>query len=144
MQTIKITPDSRLSIIDIDLNNYKDIQEAIGGHFETVKTQRLFDYRHSPLMLLVDEEGLLKDLPLNLAGCYFYGTDRHGCSIVGPILFAVPDGEYLRAPDDVQGLADQLMKDFGLIRDDEYIRAPEDVQKLKTQLTEDFGLIWEE
>lgn len=118
MQTIKITPDDRLSIIDIDLNNYKDIQKAVGGHFETVKTERLFNYRNSPLLLLVDEEGLLKDLPLNPPGCYFYGSDRHGHPIVGPILFAVPDGEYLRAPEDVRGLADQLMEDFGLLREE--------------------------
>lgn len=118
MQTIKITPDNRLSIIDIDLDNYKAIQKAVGGCFETVKTQTLFNYRNGPMLLLVDEEGLLKGLPPNAVGCYFYGTLRHGCPIVGPLLFAVPDGEYLRAPEDVRGLADQLMEDFGFLKEE--------------------------
>jgi hypothetical protein len=36
--------------------------------------------------MLVDEEGLLKNKPLNLAGCYLYETDKRHSPIVGDIL----------------------------------------------------------
>ena len=45
MKTIKITTDNKLTIIDVDFDDYRDIQKALGcERFETVKTQRLFDF----------------------------------------------------------------------------------------------------
>lgn len=36
--------------------------------------------------MIVNEEGLLKDLPLNRAGSLLYGTQFHGSPIVGDIV----------------------------------------------------------
>lgn len=65
MKTVKITTDNKISVIDVDLNDFRSIQQAIGGYFETVKTQKMFDYFKHPMMFLVDEEGHIKGLLLN-------------------------------------------------------------------------------
>lgn len=45
MKTIKITADNRLFVIDVDFDDYRDIQRAVGCEcFETVKTRKLFDF----------------------------------------------------------------------------------------------------
>ena len=68
-KTLKITTDDKISVIEVDVNNIKDLQNAIGGGLvEPVKTQKLWDYFKAPVLMLVDEEGLLKDLPLNFFG----------------------------------------------------------------------------
>ena len=90
MKTIKITTDNVVSIIDVNFNDFRSIQNAIGGYFETVKTQKMWDYFKCPMMFLADEEGHLKKLPLNQLGSYFYDTERHGWPIVGDIILAEP------------------------------------------------------
>ena len=40
MKTLKITTDNKISIIDLDFKDFRSIQQAIGGYFETVKTKR--------------------------------------------------------------------------------------------------------
>lgn len=72
MKTIKITTDNKLTIIDVDFDDYRDIQKAVGcERFETVKTQRLFDFFGQPVMMLVDESGLIKGLKPNAVASYF-------------------------------------------------------------------------
>lgn len=41
MKTVKVTTKNVVSIIDVDFDNYKDIQRAIGGRFEIVHTERM-------------------------------------------------------------------------------------------------------
>ena len=58
MKTVKVTTDNKISIIDVDFDDFRSIQRAIGGHFETVHTQLMEDYFKDPsLIMLVDEEG---------------------------------------------------------------------------------------
>ena len=46
-KTLKITTDDKISVIEVDVNNIKDLQNAIGGGLvEPVKTQKL-RYRRS-------------------------------------------------------------------------------------------------
>ena len=96
---IKVTSDLEITAIECPKNaNYRFLQEQIGGHIERVRPRRLYpllkacglDGNHC---LLVDDEGLLKDLPFNPLGCYLYGTDMHGAPIAGPILFVYETGE---------------------------------------------------
>ena len=65
MKTIKISTNNEVSVIDVDFNDFRSIKNAIGGYFETVKTQKMWDYFKRPMMFLADEEGHLKKLPLN-------------------------------------------------------------------------------
>lgn len=108
MKTVKVTTDNKISIIDVDFDDFRSIQQAIGGHFETVRTQLMVDYFKDPsVIMLVDEEGLIKDLPLNPVGSALYrGT------IAGDLIFAKTRGEDIMAPDDPEVLKDRLLHTF--------------------------------
>ena len=76
MKTLKITTDNKISIIDLDFD-HKSLREEVGGYVELVRTQKLLDYFKTKVVMIVDEEGLVKNLPMNPMGCYFYDTDKH-------------------------------------------------------------------
>ena len=108
MKTVKVTTDNKISIIDVDFDDFGSIQQAIGGHFETVHTQLMADYFKDPsVIMLVDEEGLVKGLPLNPVGSALYrGT------IAGDLIFARVQGEDIVAPDNPETLKDRLLHTF--------------------------------
>ncbi|MBY0758552.1 DUF3846 domain-containing protein [Sellimonas caecigallum] len=118
MKTVKVTTDNIVSIINVDFDDYRDIQKAVGGMFETVKTQRLFDYFRQPMMFLCDEEGHLKKLPLNQLGSYFYGTEKHGWPIAGDIIFTVPENEDLLGLENAEQVKEQLLSDFEFLKEE--------------------------
>ena len=119
MKTIKITANNKLSIIDADFDNYRDIQKAVGcEYFEIVKTQRLFDFFGGPVLFCVDESGLLKNLPLNWVGSFFYGTESHGHPIVGDIVFGIPLYDTIEAPKDVEGMKQKLLGMFEVLEEE--------------------------
>ena len=113
MKTVKVTTDNKISVIDVNFNDFRDIQRAIGGHFETVHTQLMADYFHDPsVIMLVDEEGLIKELPLNPVGSALYGTATHGIPLVGDLIFGIAAGEDIVAPDDAEAMKKRLMSTF--------------------------------
>ena len=119
MKTIKITTDNKLSIIDVDFNDYRDIQKAVGCDcFETVKTQFMYNFFGEPTLFFVDESGLLKDLPINLVGSAFYGMSLHGNPIVGDIVFGIPVYDTIEAPKDVEGMKQRLLETFGILEEE--------------------------
>lgn len=108
MKTVKITTDNKVSIIDVDFGNFRSIQKAIGGHFETVRTQLMVDYFKDPsVIMLVDEEGLIKGLPENATGCALYRG-----IIAGDLIFARIAGEDIVAPENAEALKDRLLHTF--------------------------------
>ena len=116
MKTIKITADDKISVVNVDFDDYRSIQQAIGCDlFEPVKTQILFDFFGQPVMMLVDESGLIKDLRPNSVASYLYGFFGHGQVIVGDIIFAKPMGEDIVAPDNIEEMKEKLMQRFGYI-----------------------------
>lgn len=118
-KTVKVTTDNKISLIDVDFSNLRSIQQAIGGHFETVRTQLMVDYfKDASMIMLVDEEGLIKGLPVNALSCALYGTPQHGCPIVGDLIFARIAGEDIVAPDDPETLKDRLLHTFIGLRED--------------------------
>lgn len=76
MKTIKITAHNKISIIDVDFGDYKAMQKAVGGYVETVATEQMYDFFKRPVIMLVDEEGHMKELELNVIG-----TVKNGCVI---------------------------------------------------------------
>lgn len=107
-KTVKVTTDNKISMIDVDFSNFRSIQQAIGGHFETVRTQLMADYFHDPsVIMLVDEEGLIKELPLNQVGSALYRG-----VIAGDLIFARIAGEDIVAPEDPEALRDRLLHTF--------------------------------
>nr|DAP89231.1 MAG TPA: protein of unknown function (DUF3846) [Caudoviricetes sp.] len=122
MKTIKITTDNKISIIDVNFDDHKDIQKAIGGYIEPVHTKTLFNYFKAPIYMLVDEEGLIKNLPVNVVASHFYGFKDHGCVIAGDAIFALAIGENLIGfgDRDSEQWMEKLLKDFsGLEKDGE-------------------------
>lgn len=93
MKTLKITTDNKISIIDVNLDDYRALQQEIGGYIETVHTQIMYDYFKAPVLMLVDEEGLIKNLPANAVASHFYGYQKHGHVIAGDAIFAISLGE---------------------------------------------------
>jgi hypothetical protein len=61
----------------------KSLQTAVGGYIEIVRSKNLPD----KMVMVVNEEGRLKNLKYNAFGCYIYGTEKHGNPIVGDIVF---------------------------------------------------------
>lgn len=113
MKTLKITTDNKISIIDLDFD-HKSLREEVGGYIELVRTQKLLDYFKTKVVMIVDEEGLVKNLPVNTIGCYFYNTSKHGCPIAGDMILGLLVGP------DITGLGDRdaeqwmekMLKDF--------------------------------
>ena len=55
MKTVKVTPDNIISVIDVNFDDFRDLQKAVGGHFEIVSTKTLYETFKMPMILLVDE-----------------------------------------------------------------------------------------
>lgn len=102
MNIIKVTPDLQVSIHTFPKGNTREemkaLAELIGCHtVEHVMPELLYSelgmhcnpYEPDSLTasMLVDEDGLAKELPLNPIGSYLYGTQLHGSPILGTILF---------------------------------------------------------
>ena len=85
-KAIKLHTDGRVEIIDVpqqkSLLDWFYLQLGC-GMIENVYPRGLED----PYMMVVDEEGLLKDSPvINYLGSYLYETQEHGHPIVGTVL----------------------------------------------------------
>lgn len=66
----------------LETADYETIGKAVGGYIEVVHPKGLPD----PYCMIVNEEGLLQNLPWNLFGSFLYGTIYHGNPIVGDIV----------------------------------------------------------
>lgn len=105
MKIIKINTNLELTTHEFPEGSIQEqndaLRDLIGdgcGIYERVMPRRLYTDLHMEahttmipgqcVSMLVDGEGLFKDsISLNPVGCYLYGTDKHGCPIVGDILF---------------------------------------------------------
>lgn len=101
MKGLIITTDNIIRIKDFTAPAYKSVGEAVGGYIEIVHPKRLT----SPYCMVVNEEGLLQHLPLNLHGSYLYCTDQHGSPIVGDVV--ILKEEYGDMGIDLAGLSDE-------------------------------------
>ena len=121
MKTLKITTDNKIRMIDIDMSDCKAIRKELGGYFETVHTKLMYEYYKAPVIMLVDEEGRCKCLPLNVVGSYFYGTQEHGDQIAGDVLLALVVGEDFTGftEGDARQWRDKLLNDFPVLEEGE-------------------------
>lgn len=82
MKVIKMTTDCRSELIDApEKITWSWCAEQIGCEWIEVVRPRGFDF-----IMVVDEEGLLKENRFNYYGSYIYGTQIHHQPIVGDIL----------------------------------------------------------
>ena len=82
MKGLVITTENKMQVREFGEPAYETIGKAVGGWIEVVHPKGLPD----PFCMVVNEEGLLHGLPLNLFGCILYDTVRHGNPIVGNIV----------------------------------------------------------
>lgn len=82
MKGLVITTENEMQVREFGEPAYETIGKAVGGWIEVVHPKGLPD----PFCMVVNEEGLLHGLPLNLFGCILYDTVRHGNPIVGNIV----------------------------------------------------------
>lgn len=118
MKTLKITTDNKISIVDVDFKDFRSIQQAVGGYFETVKTRKMWDYFKAPVIMLVDEEGLIKGLSCNAVASVFYGIEEHGCMIAGDVIFGLVLGEDIIGfgNRDAEQWMEKMLKDFPVLQ----------------------------
>lgn len=103
MKVIYCAPDQKPELKEIASTD--EIRSMIGGWLELVRPRFL----PSPFLMLVDEEGLIKELPVNLIGSILYGIGSPS-PIVGPLVIAA-EGMVNGEPD-VVGLSDQDAADL--------------------------------
>lgn len=89
-----VTTKNEMSLVVYDPPNYDVIKKAVGGWYEHVHPNGL----QPPYCMMVNEEGRLMNLPVNLLGSVLYGTPWHGQPIVGNIVF-LKDGYHDGEPD---------------------------------------------
>lgn len=116
MKTLKISADNEISIIDVNFDDFKSIQKTLGGHFETVHTVKMNNYFQGPVIMLVDEEGYFKNLPLNRFGSWMYDMPRHGSPILGDVLLAEARYEDIMAVQEPEKLMEKLLNDFEFLK----------------------------
>ena len=112
MKTLKISANNEISIIDVNFDDFRSIQKALGGHFETVRTAKMDNYFQKPVIMLVDEDGYFKNLPLNRFGSWMYDTQRHGYPILGDVILAEAHCEDITAVQEPEKLMEKLLDDF--------------------------------
>ena len=82
MKGVVITTGDEASVRDFSTPLHESLGAVVGGCIEIVHPQGL----KPPYCMIVNDEGLLKKLPLNRAGSLLYGTQFHGSPIVGDIV----------------------------------------------------------
>lgn len=82
MKGIIITTGSKVSVKDFGEPLYQTVGKAVGGYIEAVHPREL----EHPLVMLINEEGLLRNLPFNAPASALYGTLPHGQMIVGDVV----------------------------------------------------------
>lgn len=58
----------------------EELHKAVGGYIEVVRIGTPYT------LMIVNEEGLIHELPLNPLASSLYGAERHGQVIVGPAI----------------------------------------------------------
>lgn len=88
----------RFDVQDFGEPLYKTVGAVVGGHIEIVRPVGLPD----PLLMIVNEEGLLRGLDFNTIASILYGIQHHGQPIVGNAVI-MKEG-YVDGEPDIVGL----------------------------------------
>lgn len=84
MLAIRFEKNEAPTVVRSDFKGYFDFcTEQIGCKIpEHVRPMRL----PRPYAMIIDDMGLVNDLPINNLGSILYGTDQHGSPICGPAI----------------------------------------------------------
>lgn len=115
MKGLVVTTENEVLVKEFDQPLNESIGEVVGGYIEIVHPRGLA----YPFTMIVNEEGLMQDLPLNLVGSYLYEAHKHGHPIVGNIVIMAegmtPSGyDITGLPDDaIESLKNQISQILG-------------------------------
>lgn len=109
MKGLVITAEDKMQVREFGEPAYETIGKAVGGWIEVVHPKGLPD----PFCMVVNDEGLLLGLPLNLLGSVLYESFRHGNPIVGNIVLC-KEG-FVEGERDIIGLDDDDLKCLGAL-----------------------------
>lgn len=85
--------DNKISVEELPNWSLGSWEKAIGADCtETVKTQIMYDLFREPVVMIVDESGLVKNREVNAVGSFLYGIQNHGTPIVRDIIFGLQNG----------------------------------------------------
>ena len=105
MTGIVITTKNEMRVQEFSMPAHKSIGEAVGGWIEIVRPVRL----KRPYCMIVNDEGVLLNLPRNIFGSFLYGTNYHGNWILGDIVL-LKEGINSDGDRDILGLDEQDIK----------------------------------
>lgn len=105
MKGIVITTKNEMRVQEFSMPAHKSIGEAVGGWIEIVRPVRL----KRPYCMIVNDEGVLLNLPRNIFGSFLYGTNYHGNWILGDIVL-LKEGINSDGDRDILGLDEQDIK----------------------------------
>lgn len=106
MKGVVVTTSNTMYVKDFGEPLYKSLGKEVGGRIEVVHPRRL----EVPLVMIVNEEGRLEGLPLNVLGSALYCTPIHGEPIVGNIII-LQEG-FVNGERDIIGLDDDLARNL--------------------------------
>ena len=120
---IRITADGGITLEDFPCGSRwrEELNRMVGPDCrlaECVWPRRLYRELHVPhvqtaktgLCMIVDEDGIRKNLPLNVAGSWLYETDKHHAPILGNILI-VGECRQQDGCTDLCGIPDNLLRE---------------------------------
>lgn len=116
--TVKMTADNKISVIDIPWNLQGMYQAIDCDCIETVHTDIMQHFLGDGVQMIVDESGLLKDRTFNPVASALYGYQEHGCPIIGDVFFAEMGHEDFFPPQDANALKDTLMELFSILEEE--------------------------
>lgn len=105
MKGIVITTKDEMRVQEFSEPVYRSIGDAVGGWIEVVHPKRL----EHPYCMVVNEEGVLRKLPINSFGSFLYGTDTHGWPIAGDAVL-MKEGYNSDGERDILGLDERDIK----------------------------------
>lgn len=105
MKGIVITTKNEMWVQEFSEPAHRSIGDAVGGWIEIVHPMRL----DRTYCMIVNEEGMLRNLPINKFGSFLYGVDRHCVPIFGDIVL-LKEGINSDGEPDILGLNEQEIK----------------------------------
>lgn len=105
MKGIVITTNNEMRVQEFSEPAHRSIGDAVGGWIEIVHPMRL----EQTYCMIVNGEGMLRNLPINVFGSFLYGVDRHCIPILGNIVL-LKEGINSDGEPDILGLDEQEIK----------------------------------
>ena len=100
MKGVVVTTKAEVEVREFTAPLHKSVGQAVGGWIEIVHPIGL----KRPYVMIVNEEGLLLELDVNVYGSLLYGAQTHGQTIAGNIVI-MKEG-FVGGEPDIVGLSD--------------------------------------